>query len=679
MEKIIRSIPFEIQLLGFLPVFAGITFVGFMLYSYIKNKKTPIPVPEVPIPSLPSTLRLRIITIFARFVKLPPVTLLVLFTLLVAAGVWSFYICISQTPTVIRSTPDFDGTTASFDEPLLFVLNVPVNFRSVDIHANPEFPFEWEGKSYIQGIPFGREIILSPKQSLPPGTKMMVYLSNLKNPFSSDFGSEYLLEFTTDNLPDIVDSKPKPGAYDISSDIEIQLNLSSPDTEHAIWDLKIDPMEFVSINRTWDKNLTLKFTKPLKQNTRYTISIFRTPATINTETNTILTQGQESKVYELTFSTVKAPLISVFSPDGDNIVPTSLIEITFDDAMDKESVTSRFTIQPHVNGSFSWRDDGKILAFQPKVLEKNTEYTVALGKGLKSLQGGTLEQNIDFRFKTVGIVAVSGTSPTDATKEVAVTSPVHIRFNQEVNKKTAEERFSIEPTVHGIFTWDNNTLIFTPETPLDFGREYVYKIESGIQSIHGFDSASTYSYRFTTAPQEYTLNVPYFKQQENFTCNIAAIRMLLAFRGITKTEAELKIEAGANGSRGNGNPYLGYVASYGTYWDAITKLVSNYRSYRLFKEWTLPELLKEVQKGTPVMVWGQNGWSNPHEISWTASDGTFIYAINGMHSYIVRGWRGPIENPTHILVNDPWRGVYALSTVEFVRRWNFFKVALIVD
>ncbi len=676
MGKIVLGIPYELLLLGYIPLFVGIIVAGSVLHMVMKKRNLQ-PHPEVP-PTPPISIR-RFPRIVQRFRTLPPSTLWASLGIIVITTIVSFLTFVSQTPTVTKSSPAFDGVSVSYDKPIRLILNVPIDFRTTSIHTNPEIPFEWEGKKYINGVPFGREIIIYPKQSLPPETKIMIYLSNLKNPFSKDFGSEYLLEFTTAPLPDVIDSLPKPGAYDISGDIEIQLLLSAQDSPQSSWDVEIHPMEFISINRNWNTSLTLKFAKPLKQNTSYTVSVFRTPVTVDTATKATLAHGEKAKVYELSFSTVKAPLISTFSPDGENIIPTNPIEITFDDSMDKESVTNRFTIQPEVQGTFSWSDEGKVLIFQPQSLEKNTEYTVLLGKGLQSQQGGMLEQDIRFRFKTVGVVAVSGTSPTDATKDVAVISPIHIRFNQEVNKKTAEDRFSIEPAVQGALTWDSNILVFTPATPFDFGREYSYRISSGIQSIHGFDSASSYSYRFTTAPQEHTLTVPYFKQQENFTCNIAAIRMLLAFRGIIKTEQELKSEAGLSGSRGNGNPNLGYVSNYGTYWDAIAKVVGAYRSYRLFKEWTLAELLKEVQKGTPVMIWGQNGWSNPHEISWTASDGTYIYAINGMHSYIVRGWRGPIENPTHILVNDPWRGVYALSTSEFVRRWNFFKIALIVD
>ena len=79
------------------------------------------------------------------------------------------------------------------------------------------------------------------------------------------------------------------------------------------------------------------------------------------------------------------------------------------------------------------------------------------------------------------------------------------------------------------------------------------------------------------------------------------------------------------------------------------------------------------------MIWGQNGWSDPHEISWTSTTGEFIRAINGMHSSVVTGFKGTPDNPTEIYLNDPWRGQYTIATSEFLRRWGYFSVALSLD
>lgn len=155
--------------------------------------------------------------------------------------------------------------------------------------------------------------------------------------------------------------------------------------------------------------------------------------------------------------------------------------------------------------------------------------------------------------------------------------------------------------------------------------------------------------------------------------------MLLAFRGIQTTEAALIHTIGLGGKRGSGNPSVGYIDDYGTYWPAIYKGITTQRPARMIESGNLSDILKEIDRGNPVMTWGQNGWSDPHDISWTATDGTPIKAINGMHSSVVRGYRGTSDNPTLIYINDPWRGQYSISPDEFMRRWKFLGMALVID
>jgi uncharacterized protein YvpB len=155
--------------------------------------------------------------------------------------------------------------------------------------------------------------------------------------------------------------------------------------------------------------------------------------------------------------------------------------------------------------------------------------------------------------------------------------------------------------------------------------------------------------------------------------------MVLAYRGISLEEAQIKANVGTGGTRGSGNPHNGYVSDYGTYWEPIIAFVSRYKKNHFYENGTVADLVKEIQNGNPILIWGQNGWSDPHELTWTTPDGQRIYAINGMHSYVVTGFRGPAGNPTHILVNDPWRGVTALPIQEFNRRWAFFQKALVVE
>jgi uncharacterized protein YvpB len=88
---------------------------------------------------------------------------------------------------------------------------------------------------------------------------------------------------------------------------------------------------------------------------------------------------------------------------------------------------------------------------------------------------------------------------------------------------------------------------------------------------------------------------------------------------------------------------------------------------------SISDLANEVAQGHPVILWWQNGWSAPNDISWTTPDGQYIYAINGMHSEVAVGFIGPTDNPTHIIVNDPWRGRRELEVGYFKSLWGYFN------
>src|SRR4030067_2428969 len=114
-----------------------------------------------------------------------------------------------------------------------------------------------------------------------------------------------------------------------------------------------------------------------------------------------------------------------------------------------------------------------------------------------------------------------------------------------------------------------------------------------------------------TGPEEFVLPVLNMKQQESFTCNIAAARILLKYRGIDINETDLKGKIGMSGSRGNGNPHKGYTADYGTYWEPIQSVLNQFRPTRVYRDFPLGSLTDEVRRGNPVLVWEQNGWSDP--------------------------------------------------------------------
>jgi uncharacterized protein YvpB len=157
--------------------------------------------------------------------------------------------------------------------------------------------------------------------------------------------------------------------------------------------------------------------------------------------------------------------------------------------------------------------------------------------------------------------------------------------------------------------------------------------------------------------------LPWYGQQETFTCNIAATRMALAYYGIYRSESQIKASIGTGL-----DPNANWVAGYGVHSVPIASYISNYRSVDRRSGMTLKDLTTAVDNGDPVIAWVYNRHSTPYG-SFTLEGGYTGY--KGMHSEVVRGYIGDPNNPTHILVNDPWRGRLTYSASGWLSIWSY--------
>ena len=142
-----------------------------------------------------------------------------------------------------------------------------------------------------------------------------------------------------------------------------------------------------------------------------------------------------------------------------------------------------------------------------------------------------------------------------------------------------------------------------------------------------------------------------YYQSETFTCNISATRIVFSYRGTALSEGSIKATVGEGG-----DPNVDWVQGYGVHWGPIYDFISKYRSVELKRNWNIVDLVKEVERGNPVIIWVHNQ---------LGSSGTFLLdsgatGYRGMHSVVVKGFVGNVENPTSIIVNDPWRGPHRI-------------------
>ena len=194
-----------------------------------------------------------------------------------------------------------------------------------------------------------------------------------------------------------------------------------------------------------------------------------------------------------------------------------------------------------------------------------------------------------------------------------------------------------------------------------------------------------------TFDSESVLTVPFYKQKYSLSCEIASLRMALAYKWVYVEEDELiedlvfvtKAPPTTNAQTGEvvwGDPNLGFVGlingkmpvtGYGVYEKPVLDLALKHREASDLSPATLENLIYEIGRSNPVVVWGS--LTDGKDISWTDYNGNKIKAVAGEHARVAIGFRGEADNPTHIIVLDPVYGKIVMTKEKFVKDWGLLE------
>ncbi len=197
---------------------------------------------------------------------------------------------------------------------------------------------------------------------------------------------------------------------------------------------------------------------------------------------------------------------------GEELPPDGSIELTFDRAMDKESVEKAFHITPQVAGELEWADE-RTVRFKPaRDLKRDAEYYVTLESEAKATDGNPLDGAYRFRFHTVGYLEVSQVIPAPGSEDVEAGSTVTVIFNRPVVPLAAvsdpthadlPQPVTFDPPVEGSGEWLNTSIyVFTPAEPLAGGTTYTARIAAGLTDTTGGVLAEDYTWSFSTQPPQ---------------------------------------------------------------------------------------------------------------------------------------------------------------------------------
>jgi len=606
---------------------------------------------------------------------------------LILGGIVFYLSYFNVEPRIIFSFPSENLKWDSYSEPIEINFNIPIEKFSLVPNIRPFNEGEWVWEDYFGISSLTRKGKFYPSQTYYSNQRIVVYITGIKRMFVQE-DHENGFSFDSINIPKIINSTPADKAVDVLSDQKIILDLDKSITESLEWEFVFSPtVEFIP--QISDKQITLNLLKNLDQGVLYSLFIKVKEKLFNIKTNKVIEEKDFTEIKTITFATAKPALVRSYLPQGYDLFNISEIQIEFENEMDISSVEDNFSIEPNVLGDFNW--DGNTLIYKlSSELEKETRYKVKVKKNTKTLKGGYLDKNFEFEFTTIGEVKLLGYSPIGT--QVSERENITLVFNQQVDRSSVESRLTINPAISGNIFWDGNTLVFIPSQNYSYDQIYSVYLSSGIKSILGVDSRSEIYFSFKVRTNEFVISgVPlYLQPQPSFSCNIYTAMMGLGFRGYFTNAVSLISEIGYNSDMVNdiwtGNPYIEYVGNndgswgYGVYWDAIQRLFLNRGIYTEIKlNWDLSSMAFEISQNRPVIIWRYNGVSGDYNKSWTSSDGTFVYAINGQHGSVVIGFRGTVSFPTHFLLNDPWYGQFWIPSSSLDYYWSRMnKPALVV-
>ncbi len=424
-----------------------------------------------------------------------------------------------------------------------------------------------------------------------------------------------------------------------------------------------------------------------------------TTYTINIDNINNLVKISKPYDYHFEFKTQTSPKVVSVSPvSGQREVdPNSQIKITLD-SPNGNVAEFEFLFTPSVDFEAKLDSSKTVYTLTPKsAFLEGTEYNLKILKSdvilnledTSVIQRNTSTQEYDGNFTIKlsenGILSnltasltpktttakVSKITPENGWTAVSVKSPIKIIFDKETNHSLAESKFTLSPKVDGVFSWEGNTMVFTPKADLALASTYTVTFGTDTKVV------------FSTQNPATKLAVPAYLQKYTLSCEIASLRMALNFRGANVSEDDLIPKVGLDSTPHNGdtwgNPYNAFVGNirgtqmkdgYGVYWGPIAKAARSYRQAQDFQGWNTNQVTKEITNGNPVIIWIYS--HNGTRTSWKTPDGVNVYAVRDEHAVVVVGFVGPADNPTQIIVNDPLIGQVYWSRSTFDKKWAIF-------
>jgi Tol biopolymer transport system component len=134
---------------------------------------------------------------------------------------------------------------------------------------------------------------------------------------------------------------------------------------------------------------------------------------------------------------------------------------------------------------------------------------------LPGMQSSLSQIGLLFQSERVTVLEFSPRAGSNA----GVFTTVEIQFSEEMDSRSVEAVFQIQPDVDGVFRWEGVALQFVPLSPLEPG-DYRVSIGAGASALREFQFGADQSWQFTIREPRVSLLAPASGEQELWLINV---------------------------------------------------------------------------------------------------------------------------------------------------------------
>lgn len=211
-----------------------------------------------------------------------------------------------------------------------------------------------------------------------------------------------------------------------------------------------------------------------------------------------------SETFQFSFTTEEISLINLPYDNSTGISTSTDIRVSFNTAMNPESVMNAFSSTPDMEGNFNWSMLRQFTFNPDQILASNTLYTVVIDTSAMDAYGIKLTNSYSFSFTTAEI-RITLTDPENGATYVDPHVNIVIYFNTDMDQASVVDAFKMMDSdsteVEGVFGWPElDRLIFNPSPSLASNEEYTVTISTEAADIRGVNMPKEFVLWFKTRP-----------------------------------------------------------------------------------------------------------------------------------------------------------------------------------